>query len=102
MEFELKKEMLRFYEFSTVSTAVHEESTETIVPDYCPDIARVIDSDGKVFIRSKDIQGDKAIVTGSVKITVLFTPEGENGIRNLEFAIPFNTCLLGSAFRVLR
>ncbi len=98
MEFELKKEMLRFYEFSTVSTAVHEESTETIVPDYCPDIARVIDSDGKVFIRSKDIQGDKAIVTGSVKITVLFTPEGENGIRNLEFALPFNTSLSNKDF----
>ena len=46
MEFDLKKETLRFYEFSTVSTAVHEESTETIVPDYCPDIARIIDSDG--------------------------------------------------------
>lgn len=98
MEFELKKETLRFYEFSTVSTAVHEESTETIVPDYCPDIARIIDSDGKVFLRSKDIQGDKAIVTGSVKVTVLFTPEGENGIRNLEFALPFNTSLSNKDF----
>ena len=98
MEFELKKETLRFYEFSTVSTAVHEEATETIVPDYCPDIARIIDADGKVFLRSKDIQGDKAIVTGSVKVTVLFTPEGENGIRNLEFALPFNTALTNKDF----
>lgn len=98
MEFELKKETLRFYEFSTVSTAVHEESTETIVPDYCPDIARIIDSDGKVFLRSKDIQGDKAIVTGSIKVTVLFTPEGETGIRNLEFALPFNTSLSNKDF----
>ena len=84
MELELKKELLRFYEFSTVSTTVHEESTETIVPDYCPDIARIIDSDGKVFLRSKDIQGDKAIVTGSVKVTVLFTSEEETGIRTLK------------------
>lgn len=98
MEFELKKETLRFYEFSTVSTAVHEESTETIVPDYCPDIARIIDSDGKVFLRSKDIQGDKAIVTGAVKVTVLFTPEGETGIRNLEFSLPFNTSLSNKDF----
>ena len=98
MEFELKKETLRFYEFSTVSSAVHEESTETIVPDYCPDIARIIDASGKVFLRSKDIQGDKAIVTGSVKVTVLFTPEGENGIRNLEFALPFNTSVVNQEF----
>ena len=98
MELELKKETLHFYEFSTVSTAVHEESTETIVPDYCPDIARIIDTDGKVFLRSKDIQGDKAIVTGAVKVTVLFTPEGENGIRNLEFALPFNASLSNHEF----
>lgn len=98
MELELIKQSLRFYEFGTVSTAVHEESTETIVPDYCPDIARIIDSDGKVFLRSKDIQGDKAIVTGTVKVTVLFTPEGENGIRGLEFALPFNASLSGKDF----
>ena len=102
MEFELKKETLRFYEFSTVATAVHEEATETIVPDYCPDIARIIDVDGKVFLRSKDIQGDKAIVTGSVKVTVLFTPEGENGIRNLEFSLPFNTSLSNKDFEQCR
>ena len=98
MEIEVKKETLHFYEFSTVSTAVHEESTETIVPDYCPDIARIIDTDGKVFLRSKDIQGEKAIVTGSVKVTVLFTPEGETGIRNLEFALPFNMSLNNKDF----
>ena len=98
MELELKKETLCFYEFSTAATAVHEEATETIVPDYCPDIARIIDSDGKVFLRGKDIQGDKAIVTGSVKVTVLFTPEGENGIRNLEFSLPFNTSLSNKDF----
>ena len=98
MEFELKKDTLRFYEFSTVSTVVHEESTETIVPDYCPDIARIIDADGKVFLRSKDIQGEKAIVTGSVKVTVLFTPEDENGIRSLEFALPFTASLASQDF----
>ena len=98
MELELKKETLCFYEFSTAATAVHEEATETIVPDYCPDIARIIDSDGKVFLRGKDIQGDKAIVSGSVKVTVLFTPEGENGIRNLEFSLPFNTSLSNKDF----
>ena len=85
MELELKKETLCFYEFSTAATAVHEEATETIVPDYCPDIARIIDSDGKVFLRGKDIQGDKAIVTGSVKVTVLFTPEVRMGFAILNF-----------------
>ena len=90
MELELKKETLCFYEFSTAATAVHEEATETIVPD--------IDSDAKVFLSGAALKGDNAIVTGSVKVTVLFTPEGENGIRNLEFSLPFNTSLSNKDF----
>ena len=55
------------------------------MPDYCPDIARIIDSDGKVFLRGKDIQGDKAIVTGSVKVTVLLHRRVRMGFAILNF-----------------
>ena len=31
----------------------------------------------------------RAEISGTVRVTVLYTPEGEGGIRTLEFAMPF-------------
>ena len=42
MELELKKECLDTYELGEPQTLTQEETAETIVPDYCPDIARII------------------------------------------------------------
>ena len=33
-----------------------EETAETIVPDYCPDIARIIETTGKVFLHSREMR----------------------------------------------
>jgi len=38
MELELKKECLDTYELGEPQTLTQEETAETIVPDYCPDI----------------------------------------------------------------
>lgn len=88
MELELKKECLDTYEPQETQTLTQEETTETIVPDYCPDIARIISAEGTVFLRSGAEQGG---VSGTVRVTVLYTPEGESGVRVLDFAIPFET-----------
>ena len=89
MELELKKAGLDAYEIGGELALTQEETTETIVPDYCPDIARIIETEGKVFLHSRELREGKAEVSGTVRITVLYTPEGESGIRTLEFAIPF-------------
>ena len=89
MELQLKKTTLDHYESSGEVTLTQEETTEVIVPDYCPDIARIITADGKVCIHSRELRDGKATVTGTVRVTVLYTPDGESGIRTLEFAMPF-------------
>lgn len=48
MELELKKECLDTYELGEPQTLTQEETAETIVPDYCPDIARIISAEGVV------------------------------------------------------
>ena len=90
MELELKKTTLDNYESSGEITLTQEETTEVIVPDYCPDIARIIAADGKVYIHSRELRDGKASIAGTVRVTVLYTPDGEGGIRTLEFAMPFN------------
>ena len=89
MELQLKKTTLDHYESSGEVTLTQEETTEVIVPNYCPDIARIITADGKVCIHSRELRDGKAAVTGTVRVTVLYTPDGESGIRTLEFAMPF-------------
>ena len=89
MELELKKAGLDAYETGGEVMVTQEETAETIVPDYCPDIARIIETDGTVCLHSREIRDGKAELTGTVRVTVLYTPEGEGGIRTLEFAVPF-------------
>ena len=89
MELELKKDRLDAYEAGGEVALTQEETAETIVPDYCPDIARIIETTGKVFLHSRELRDGRGTVSGTVRVTVLYTPEGEGGIRTLEFAMPF-------------
>jgi hypothetical protein len=90
MELELKKTGFDAYDIGAELVLTQEETAETIVPDYCPDIARIIDTEGKIFIHSRELHDGKAEISGTVRVTVLYTPDGESGIRTLEFAMPFS------------
>ena len=89
MELELKTTSLDTYETGGELTLTQEESVETIVPDSCPDMARIISTHGKVFLHSREVRDGKAEVTGTLRMTVLYVPEKEGGIRALNFALPF-------------
>ena len=90
MELELKKARFDAYDVGGELTLTQEETAETIVPDYCPDIARIIDTEGKVYLHSRELRDGKAEVSGTIRVTVLYTPDGESGVRTLDFALPFS------------
>ena len=89
MDLDLKKACFDTYEVGGDVTLTQEETAETIVPDYCPDIARIIETEGKVYLHSRELRDGKGDVSGTVRVTVLYTPDGDSGIRTLEFAMPF-------------
>ena len=89
MELELKTAGFETYDTGAETTLTQEETAETIVPDYCPDIARIITTEGLVCLHSRELREGRAELSGTVRVTVLYTPEGEGGVRTLEFAIPF-------------
>ena len=97
MELELKKVCFDAFEVGAESVVTQEETAETIVPDYCPDIARIIDTEGKIFLHARELRDGKAVVAGTVQINVLYTPDGEGGIRTLNFAMPFTAESEGKA-----
>ena len=90
MDLELKKVVLDTYQTLGELILSQEETAETIVPDYCPDIARIIKTDSKVFLHRHEIRGGKAEISGVVRVNVLYVPDGDHGVRALEFAIPFS------------
>lgn len=89
MELDLKKVSLDTYQNAGEFTVSQEETLETIVPDYSPDIARIIKSEGKVFLHSRELRDGKAEISGTIRVNVLYVPDGEHGIKSLEFAVPF-------------
>ena len=51
MELGLQFEDIFCYESTAGITSAHEESLETAIPEYCPDITRIVDVVGRLIIR---------------------------------------------------
>ena len=48
-------------------------------------------------IHSREVRDGRGTVSGAVRVTVLYSPEGEGGIRTLDFAMPFTAETDGKA-----
>lgn len=90
MEAELKKTGIDRYNAVFSACFSREETAETVVPDVLPDIARIIDTDAAVFLRGKEAVNGRATVTGSLECTVIYLPDGEQGLRKLSLTLPFS------------
>lgn len=89
MELELKQDSIACYEVIAEHTICQEETLETIVPDAYPDILRIIDVSGQALIVGKQADEGRAAIEAVVLATVLYQPEGEQGIRRMDVQIPF-------------
>lgn len=91
MELELNRSDLRGYDTVVDTTLFSEETLESIVPDACPDILRILETDGIVCVKSREAGEGRAEVRGIIRTTVLYLPEGGHGICRMEVAIPFTS-----------
>lgn len=67
-----------------------EETGETIVPDSEPDIGTILSVEAVPILRGKDCRSGSVILSGGVKGSILYLPEGENQPRCLELYLPFS------------
>lgn len=89
MEFE--RDTIISYETVAEVTLCQEETLESIVPDACPDILRIVDVCGQATLSGKQAREGAAQVTGMVRAAILYQPEGGGGLRKMEVGLPF-TC----------
>ena len=96
MELELQKEEFDCFQPCPVLIATREETLETIVPDHCPDVARVVDAGACFLLRSYAAADGKVTAAGTVKLTLLYLTDDVQGIQTMEYAIPFEHSLDGN------
>ncbi len=77
MEVTLSKESINTAEVLCTKYNQTLVESDIIVPDVKPDIAKILDVNGTVSMTQKNIQQDKAYIQGTVKITVLYLPDGD-------------------------
>lgn len=89
MDMELQRMTVEGYRPVSQGMFSQEETLESIVPDACPDISRIVSAVGKVFLKDKELGEGALRLSGTARVTVLYIPEGEGTPRSLEVAIPF-------------
>ena len=99
MELELNRTQLTGYDTVLDTTVFQEETLETIVPDACPDILRLMDTQGKILLKSKAATDGRVTLTGTARLAVLYLPEGGTGPCHLEVNIPFNVSVEGKGLK---
>ena len=78
MEFE--RDTIISYDTVAEVTLCQEETLESIVPDACPDILRIVDVCGQATLSGKQAREGVAQVTGMVRASILYQPEGGGGL----------------------
>lgn len=91
MELEFDRDILKCYETVLETTLCQEETLESIVPDACPDILRILDVCGQATLSGKQAKNGSAVVSGMVRASILYQPEDGAGLRCMEIGLPF-TC----------
>ena len=89
MDMELQRIVLEGYRPVSQGMFSQEETLESIVPDACPDISRIVSAMGKVFLKDKELGEGTLRLSGTARVSVLYIPEGEGTPRSMEVSIPF-------------
>lgn len=89
MELNLEREHINSYDMVLDTSVYQEETLETIVPDACPDILRIVDAGGQVCLSGKNVYDGGVSVSGTIKAWVLYQPEERRDLCRVEVKLPF-------------
>ena len=98
MDMELNRTTIEGYRPVSQGMFTQEETLESIVPDACPDISRIVSAVGKVFLKDKELGEGSLRLSGTARVAVLYIPEGEGAPQSLEVSIPFQCVRDGPQF----
>ena len=88
MEVNLKREAIQYCTPVYSDTLSREETLETVVSDTLPDVARILDVDAAVYLRSKTLLQGSIRIEGSIRGTVLYIGEDLERLQRIEAELP--------------
>ncbi len=88
MEVNLKREAIQYCTPVYSDTLSREETLETVVSDTLPDVARILDVDAAVYLRSKTLLQGSIRIEGSIRGTVLYIGEDSERLQRIEAELP--------------
>ena len=88
MEVNLKREAIQYCTPVYSDTLSREETLEAVVSDTLPDVARILDVDAAVYLRSKTLQQRSIRIEGSIRGTVLYIGEDSERLQRIETELP--------------
>jgi len=86
MEAKLRQEQRQQYSCVYTGNLNREETLESVVPDVMPDIARILDTECSLYLRSKAIFKGKAEIEANLQAVVLYLAENSQTICRLELS----------------
>lgn len=65
-----------------------------LLPDYCPDIARILKCQLRPVILSKQLTGDRLVVEGISVASLIYVSDDSKGIRCADYSAPFSCAFM--------
>jgi hypothetical protein len=81
MDLSVKRDTVRINETVFESTAEHPVECDVVLPDYCPDIARILKTEACAVVDSKTLETDRLTVNGNLCVKIIYVPDNSSDIR---------------------
>ena len=88
MELNMQKQTITINEIVCNEVAEQAIECDAMLPDYCPDIAKILKCAVNTGIGSAAQNGDRIVIEGTAQIKVYYQSEGE-GVRRADYKVPF-------------
>lgn len=90
MDYSTRKEKFNCFSSSYESNKEQPIDIDITLPDYCPDVRRVLKCKATPQISMKTLSGDTITVDGNVNINILYCDSEKNTVRCYEHNTPFS------------
>ena len=90
MDLSVTRENVRVSETLLDTVSDHPVDCDIILPDYCPDIARILKTEGCASIDQKVLESNRLTVNGTFSVKVIYIPENSHAIRCVTHEMPFS------------